>query len=626
MALDSSFLVGQAPTPLLNPLDIQAKKLAVRNALAAGALQDQQIEEGRIALQQRQQAIADEQRTRAAIATYYGGGTPAASPTGAPAPVANPAMGNALAAGTPPMGTPVNPPGAPMTAAGAPGTNAAPVQAATAPAAAASAPTMAAPPAPVARPQTPTMQDLIRAGVPPETASGLVQTFQKADEGAANIDKLHSDIADAIQEQGASMANGILKSNLNPAVIQYSLQHFAAMGPQYSQMSQQVAQQLQTNPGGARTLFQSLADAGNKQRTAQAAEDTAGAHLLTAQGTAAKDADELTRNKLKDTAAQLGAATNQQEWTAFRNAAPASIAGKFNPLFSPQAQAQAKQLGLSAQEQITTAETSKRDAQTAANEATARQQEGQRIGLEAARFHQQFGSALQDASPQDLVRYQKIANGDLPMPTPRSAGYQKTADSVLALDPTYTEARYLTKKNFKEGQDANNIVSIATVLGHLDSAQNNSKVLGFSPTHSLNWTAAQVRYNEDAGLLTDEMGKLVKGGAITVDESHRLLSNVTSARQSVRDAGIDELKDLMGSRFQGIRQKYRNGANQELPVEMFDQPTQKRLVDQKLISASTGSSPTPPPAPAAPPAPAHGVPDLGSTFNGGKVLSVTRLP
>ena len=55
------------------------------------------------------------------------------------------------------------------------------------------------------------------------------------------------------------------------------------------------------------------------------------------------------------------------------------------------------------------------------------------------------------------------------------------------------------------------------------------------------------------------------------------------------------MKNLLGGKFEGIRQKYKNGTNgQDLPFEFFDKPTQDRLVHQRLLSA-----PVPALAPAA---------------------------
>src|SRR5690242_797390 len=106
--IDTSFLTGGPVTPLLNPLDIQAKKIAIQNSLAAGGLMQQQLEGGDIALQQQRLAAQDQAATRAAMLRIYGGAAP-----GAPAPAAPPAAAPAPAM-APAAGLPTGPDGSPL--------------------------------------------------------------------------------------------------------------------------------------------------------------------------------------------------------------------------------------------------------------------------------------------------------------------------------------------------------------------------------------------------------------------------------------------------------------------------------------------------------------------------------
>lgn len=594
MALDTSFLVGNAPTPLLSPYQITAQK----NALA---LQQQQLAEGQFDLQLKQQQYRDEMATRAAITRLYGA-DPMGSSAGAPGAPAN-APGNALAPATNSVVT--DSLGNPLPA--APAYNSQP-----GPAAAPSQP-QAAPQVPP-RPALPTMAQLIQSGVPATAASGILANFQKVSETAANIDKANADADKArneanklLAEQGAQMADGILQARnadgtLNPDVVKWHLQTFASHGPQYVATAQRVGTQLaQSNPQQQVAFLQSLTQVPDQmQANAKQAE--------TNQAIADK--------KRADTISVLGAATNQTEWNrAIANADPATIQSLNIPMtFSPAAALAVRNQGMSGDQQVTAAQAATNAAETARHnqaderlQAIARGQEQQNIGLRQAEFNQKYGSAnpLEGISDADLTRIKSIAAGDIPAPSPRSAGYQRTLDQVLAYDPTYTQARYQTVQDFKNKGDANTITSLGTAFAHLDRAQQNSQALGWSPAQSLNWTGAQHAYHQDVDFLAGEVGKFVKGGELTQGESENIIKNLNSDFQDVRDAGIRETRELMGGKFQSIRQKYANGTGKDLPLTMFTPAVQGSLVKNGFYAqpVSTPGAAAPAAAPGVPAAP-----------------------
>lgn len=595
--MDTSFLVGNAPTPLLNPLEVQAKKLAIQNALAAGGLMQQQLESGDISLQQQRLAARDAAATRAAMLQYYGGAAPAGGPAPAPAPAMAPAAG-----------LPMGPDGSPLpTAPAFDATTAAAPAVATSPAA---APQGAPAAAPVARPPVPTMADLIQKGVPPTAAAGLVKTFQDVEKNAADIEQAHATAAKAngelnglVQEQVALAAQAVIKSNFNPAVMSMQLAHFSSLGPAYQQMAQQLVTQMRANPAAVPALFQQLADSGKGNREANATEATAAARTKEVDTAASK----------QQTAAfisAMGGAQNQNDWTRIiAQTNPKIVDSLAVPLtFSPANQAALVRKGESASEQVNSDLTARRDANTAANEKRARDQEQQNINLRAKIYNQQYGNPLENATPAELATAKMRASGTAPLPSPRTKGYDRAIALAAAIDPSFAQyagTRFQTIQDFRTKGDANNLVAITTALGHLDQAQANSKALGTEPTLGLNWSPTQRRYHQDIYNLTDEIGRLIKSGVVPEGETNRMIGNLTSVSQSNRDAGLDELKTLMGGKFEGIVQKFKNGAGFALPITMFDEPTRQRLVKNGLangldMGASAESAPAAPPA--APPA------------------------
>ena len=179
------------------------------------------------------------------------------------------------------------------------------------------------------------------------------------------------------------------------------------------------------------------------------------------------------------------------------------------------------------------------------------------------------------------AQVKSIANGDAKMPSgARSGSVQALRNMVFNYDPTYSDARYDTKMNFKTKGDAQNLQSLSTGLEHLERATTNSTALGISPSEltgrNLSGTAAA--YNDDIKLFSQEAGKLIKNGVLGEKEYNDLKSSFTSPIPSIRAASLKEMTNLLAGRVAAGFQKYKTGAKQDLPVnEFFDQPTQQRL-------------------------------------------------
>lgn len=240
--------------------------------------------------------------------------------------------------------------------------------------------------------------------------------------------------------------------------------------------------------------------------------------------------------------------------------------------------------------------------------------------------------AAVDPAMQQQVK--AIANGDVKMPSAnRSPANQAIRNAVFNYDPTFTDARYDTKQNFKTKGDSQNLQSLSTALEHVERASTNSAALGNSPSllTGRNLSGAAAAYNQDVNLFTEEAGKLVKGGVIGEHEFNALKQGMQSPVQSIRDSAIKETVNLLGGRINAGFNKYRVGAGQDIPVqEFFDQPTQQRLqrygITQQPAAGPTANTQTTNPAANAAPAknvvPAGATPGRDAT---GKVIGY-RLP
>ena len=223
---------------------------------------------------------------------------------------------------------------------------------------------------------------------------------------------------------------------------------------------------------------------------------------------------------------------------------------------------------------------------------------GAGAGEAAAGLHGDDYLKASGIDPAAWNRIKATANGDLKPPTTsRSPANAAFLNAVQNYDPTYTQARYDTKQNFKTKGDATSVMQLSTALAHAESALRNSATLGNSPSLAtgVNLSGPAAAYNSDANFFTGEQGKLVMGGIVGEKEGERIRDQITSPIQSIRDSGLREVLRLTGGKVGAMFQKYKTGAQQDLPVqEFFDQPTQRLLSRYGVTKQQPQTPPQPP--------------------------------
>jgi hypothetical protein len=220
-----------------------------------------------------------------------------------------------------------------------------------------------------------------------------------------------------------------------------------------------------------------------------------------------------------------------------------------------------------------------------------------RLGLERARFKRDTVSPLEEMSSGQMEEIKAMANGDVKLPPAGSrapgAAAKREAAFELARRNGYdlTDALYKAKQDFKVGKDSGEVAGMTRVLGHLDRYQQNSDKLGVAPSLAVNVTTpGNAPLHKDVSAISEEFGKLVKGGVLTVDQSKDFQSGLLSSRPAVRNATINEIKELMGSQFEAKFQKFKTATGTDLnPTQFFDAATQKRLIKQGLVPGQAGA-------------------------------------
>ena len=266
---------------------------------------------------------------------------------------------------------------------------------------------------------------------------------------------------------------------------------------EYSQALQAHAQypgaeMMQMYANGLRSGTQAAEEV-IKDRTAKAAEVRANATATQAQTGQTRLNAELPgiqadqQNKARVSAAtQLGAAKTPEEYQSILATLPYGVAKMFEGKTAQQAQ----QLGMTPDQQVTTAGQAESRQQTAAHNKVIESQGAQRIAIErqnAVRQQKQFDvtyGAMLDGNGQPLapeaakaVAMQDpmavaIANYQLPPPAAgRSGPGAGVLRKVMAINPSYNaqnwQAQAQMMRNFTSGSTSKEISGINTALGHV---------------------------------------------------------------------------------------------------------------------------------------------------------------
>jgi hypothetical protein len=247
------------------------------------------------------------------------------------------------------------------------------------------------------------------------------------------------------------------------------------------------------------------------------------------------------------------------------------------------------------------------------------QLEQKRVGMEGQRLKQQ---AAQDdpvstlsAGERNMVDQMIKGETKLPPAGARNSSAARIRAAAFQLDPSLSDERYTVNQSFKAGKDSNDIQTITRILGHLDGYEKESGKVGNSvgllTGIGTPGTAGIRKYSQ---AISDEFGKLVASKALTQHEAAQMEHDLLSPVAGTRANAINAVKDLMGSQFEAKFQKYKTATGQELDTgKFFNAKTQERLQKQSITPAGSSSG-----GPA-------GVPTVGGTFNGEKVLKVTRI-
>lgn len=596
MASDASIyqLANRPTVDLMNPLDLIARQSAIRNSLASGQLQDLQLEEAK--------------RTQAADAQFralvMGGGQ-------APAPGA---MMPAAAAPAAPMAAPPGP--AEMDPTTLQPMPTPPPMAGAAPPALPAVPPAAAPQnAPNAAHDLTDNQIL---GIYGTKGWDVIAARNTANTAAATRRKLLGEIAVQDTNYWGSLNAGWQATGYDPSAIPAILSQAAAHGladtPQYQRFAQ-----VASNPAAARQLAEQAVAASPEQ-----------AKLITERITAAANAEkdnvDTGIKRVQNAGALLGSTRDQKSYaTAYARLKP-EVQEQFTApdLWTKDTAAEARERGRTADQQATGAETVRRDTDTAAwhrGELAARNAE---VSLKRKQVSFDQG-AIQRAGEAlgrgELTRIRDIASlrGDQRLQIYDIAKSVNKNFSISEVDRMIKNEDY-----YANGKGADSLRSFNTFLEHAGAASDAVNAIRLSGVPAinkpLNWWRSHLEGSPELQQLVGSLepvrkefeGYLLGGHALHTDDrkAAEIILNDNSSPAQIQ-AALKTMGHTAVARAREENYRYKKVAKHDLE----DAFSPEAIEGAKKIGTDLGFG-----------APAHDVPELGTTFHGGKVLSVTRVP
>jgi hypothetical protein len=223
-------------------------------------------------------------------------------------------------------------------------------------------------------------------------------------------------------------------------------------------------------------------------------------------------------------------------------------------------------------------------------------------------------NSLKQQDPALAAQVKAVAEGRLPMPptNARNSNSQRLIQAVSQYDPEgvndiQTGSRRKLFTSFTAGQDADQIKSLNTVLGHLGKLQDTAVSLNNSNYPMLNSFLNSVSLNtgQDAvsnfnvakKAVADELSTVLKGRA-TEGEVRRWNEAINAAQSPAQLQGaISTATDLIEGRMQALGNKYEAGMNYKYKTNggiILLSPEAQRMYNKIRSTSVVGGQVQPP--------------------------------
>lgn len=216
-----------------------------------------------------------------------------------------------------------------------------------------------------------------------------------------------------------------------------------------------------------------------------------------------------------------------------------------------------------------------------------------------------FPDILKNLDPATAQKVQNLANYKIPFPVGTAAkdpAWQRIIDLAGQYDPSFDANQYGTRtkirSDFTAGKSAQNIRSLNTAVGHLDTLKQKADALQNAPVKLWN-TIKNVGFNETgdkrvtefnnaATAVENELATVFKGTGATDQEINAWRENLNSSQSPEQLKGaINTAIELMGSRLDALQSQYETGMGKPKDFKFLNDKSQSIL---KNLGADIGTS------------------------------------
>lgn len=216
--------------------------------------------------------------------------------------------------------------------------------------------------------------------------------------------------------------------------------------------------------------------------------------------------------------------------------------------------------------------------------------------------------ALAGMTDQDASTIKKMANYEWPVPPGgiRNPHQLDLLQKATLYDPSFSPSEYTirqkTRMDYSSGKSYNNIRSLNTLAGHLGNLEQSSEALhnGWNPTANTfkNWISANLKgesavpvFKSDVNAVTNELGQLLRGGAVTDQDAKRWNEAISSSQSPEQlKATIHEFASLAKSRLDALQQGYEGVMRKPSDIQIISPKAKQVFLKQGVLSPEEAQS------------------------------------
>lgn len=219
---------------------------------------------------------------------------------------------------------------------------------------------------------------------------------------------------------------------------------------------------------------------------------------------------------------------------------------------------------------------------------------------------------------------------------------QRAAQYDQTFSPSEYTIRQKTRMDYSSGKSFNNARSLNTLAGHLDNLSKSADALNNTSTRPVNYLLNKVEsgvmgdprlkvFETDVNAVTNELGQLLRGGAVTDQEAKRWQEAIGQSDSPAQfKATIKEFADLAKSRLDALQQGYEGVMRKPADIQIMSPKAKESFKKLGVLSeediANTpggsqgfGAQPSAAPQPAASPLSTPDAAAIKEAFRTGKM-------